>query len=83
VDLSRGRVVVIVVVVGDANYGITVDELRGQQEMVIKPLPESLGALPGVGGATITGDGSVVLILHPASLDELAIDSRSACPTAS
>jgi two-component system chemotaxis sensor kinase CheA len=62
----------MVITVGDVLYGVIVDELKGQQEMVIKPLPGALAHLPGLGGATITGDGSVVLILDPSSLYEQA-----------
>lgn len=69
---TSSRVIVIVVGVGGVTYGITVDELLGQQEMVIKPMPGSLGSLPGLDGATITGDGSVVLILDPQALFERA-----------
>jgi two-component system chemotaxis sensor kinase CheA len=59
---------IVVVAAGSTQYGIRVDELKGQQEVVIKPLPGQFGQLPGLAGATIMGDGSVVLILDPASL---------------
>jgi two-component system, chemotaxis family, sensor kinase CheA len=68
-----GRVPIVVVTTAAATYGIRVDELKGQQEIVIKPLPGQLGQLPGLGGATIMGDGSVVLILDPASLYDFVI----------
>jgi two-component system chemotaxis sensor kinase CheA len=63
-----GRVPIVVVATASTCFGIAVDELKGQQEIVIKPLPSQLGQLPGVAGATIMGDGSVVLILDPASI---------------
>ena len=69
---ESGRIPIMVITAGEALYGVIVDELKGQQEMVIKPLPGALAHLPGLGGATITGDGSVVLILDPNSLYELA-----------
>jgi two-component system chemotaxis sensor kinase CheA len=59
---------VVVVGRGEKRVGITVDHLRGQQEVVIKALdPVVSGSTSGVAGATILGDGRVVLILDVAS----------------
>ncbi|MEI8371708.1 MAG: Hpt domain-containing protein [Planctomycetota bacterium] len=69
-----GRVPIIVVETGTTSYGIRVDELKGQQEIVIKPLPCQFGQLAGLAGATIMGDGSVMLILDPASLYDFAMN---------
>jgi two-component system chemotaxis sensor kinase CheA len=56
---------------GEKRLGLTVDRLRGQQDVVIKALdPVASEAAVGVAGATILGDGSVVLILDVASLFE-------------
>jgi len=54
-----------VVVVGLAHQriGIVVDNLLGQQEIVIKPLSSLLGSVPGVAGSTILGDGRVIMIV--------------------
>ncbi len=56
---------------GDKRVGLVVDKLRGQQEIVIKALDPAVsgGAVP-VAGATIMGDGRVVLILDVAALFE-------------
>ena len=43
--------------------GIVVDNLLGQQEIVIKPLSSLLGSVPGVAGSTILGDGRVIMIV--------------------
>lgn len=59
---------VVVVGLGDKALGLVVDELRGQQEIVIKSLGELLNNLPGIAGATILGDGQVTLILDIGSL---------------
>ncbi len=48
--------------------GLLVDRLRGQQEVVIKALDEYLGDAFGVSGATILGDGRVVLIVDTAKI---------------
>jgi len=43
--------------------GFVVDQVAGQQEIVIKPIDRVLNRIGGVSGATILGDGRVVLIL--------------------
>ncbi len=48
---------------GEKRAGFMVDELFGQQEIVIKSLGNLLGGLPGIMGATMRGDGSIALIL--------------------
>ena len=48
---------------GDSRFGLVVDEVRGREEVVIKPLPKGLRGLPGYAGATLTGDGRLALIL--------------------
>jgi two-component system, chemotaxis family, sensor kinase CheA len=54
----------VVVVEGDGRrYGLFVDDLLGQQQVVIKSLETNYGNVEGVSGATILGDGSVALIL--------------------
>jgi two-component system chemotaxis sensor kinase CheA len=62
---------VVIVGRGDKRVGIVVDRLKGQQEVVIKALdPAVTGEPPVVAGATIMGDGRVVLILDVAALFE-------------
>jgi two-component system chemotaxis sensor kinase CheA len=56
---------------GEKRLGLTVDRLRGQQDVVIKALdPVVSESAVGIAGATILGDGRVVLILDVASLFE-------------
>jgi len=55
---------------GGHEFGFIVDELVGDQEVVIKPVGPALGEVPGVLGATILGDGAVALVLDVASLLE-------------
>lgn len=54
---------VVVVNVGHVQVGLVVDDLIGQEEVVIKPLGAMLQGLPGMAGATITGDGKIAMIL--------------------
>lgn len=65
---ESSEVFVVVVGFGDKALGLIVDELRGQQEVVIKSLGDFLNNLPGIAGATILGDGKVTLILDIGSL---------------
>ena len=59
---------VVIVAVGTKRVGLVVDQLVGQEEVVIKPLGRMLHGTPGMAGATITGDGRIALILDIPSL---------------
>ncbi|MCI7613605.1 MAG: chemotaxis protein CheA [Selenomonadaceae bacterium] len=59
---------VVVVHVGDHKIGIVVDNLIGQQEIVIKTLGKLLSGLKMLAGATILGDGHVAMILDVSAL---------------
>lgn len=54
---------VVVAQVGEERYGFVVREVRGREEIVIKPLGASLRGLAGIAGATVMPDGRVALIL--------------------
>lgn len=56
---------VVVIHDNERRLGVVVDQLLERQEIVIKPLGAYLGDLQGISGATIMGDGSVILILDP------------------
>lgn len=59
---------VVVVGIGEFRVGLVVDELLGQQEIVIKSLGDFLGHINGIAGVTILGDGSVVIIIDVGEL---------------
>ncbi len=59
---------VVIVSVGTQRVGFVVDQLVGQEEVVIKPLGRMLQGTAGMAGATITGDGRIALILDIPSL---------------
>ena len=59
---------VIIVGVGEQRVGLLVDQLMGQEEVVIKSLGEFFEQVQIIAGATIMGDGSVVLILNIATI---------------
>ncbi|MDQ7015339.1 MAG: chemotaxis protein CheA [Gammaproteobacteria bacterium] len=54
---------VIMIQAGNQSIGFVVDQVIGQEEVVIKPLGVFLNGVTGLAGATITGDGNVALIL--------------------
>ncbi|MBX2859390.1 MAG: chemotaxis protein CheA [Cellvibrionaceae bacterium] len=59
---------IVIVSVGTHRVGFVVDQLIGQEEVVIKPLGRMLQGTPGLAGATITGDGTIALILDVPSM---------------
>lgn len=59
---------VVILSVGNQSIGFVVDQLVGQEEVVIKPLGKGLQGTPGISGATITGDGRIALILDVPSM---------------
>ena len=64
------KLFVIIVALGDRKAGLVVDRLIGEQELVIKALDETLVSSELVSGASILGDGRVVLILSIADVVE-------------
>lgn len=64
------EIYVVVVALAEKRIGIVVDKLYGQEEVVIKSLGDYQLGYKGISGATITGDGRVVLIIDIASLIE-------------
>ena len=63
----------LVIVEGDSRKcALMVDELLGQQQVVIKSLGEGIGNLKGISGAAIMGDGNISLILDTPGIMQLA-----------
>lgn len=69
-ELTHG--ILVVVEADGIRCGLFVDELQGQQQVVIKSLEANYHKVPGISGATILGDGSVALILDIPGLIRLA-----------
>ena len=66
------KLFVVVIAMGDRRFGLIVDQLVGEEELVIKALDDHLVATDLVSGASILGDGRVVLILNiPAVISRL------------
>lgn len=62
-DKSKDWQYIVEVGIAEKRFGIKVDDLVGQQEIVIKSLGDYLGKIDGIAGSTIMGDGTVVIIL--------------------
>jgi two-component system chemotaxis sensor kinase CheA len=63
----------VVVRIGNQSVGLLVDDLIGQEEVVIKPLGALLQGIKGLSGATITGNSKIALILDlPGLLESYA-----------
>ncbi|QCO02951.1 chemotaxis protein CheA [Azospirillum argentinense] len=83
-DPTRALVVLVETEDG-SRLGLVVDEVLGQQQVVIKSLEANFRRLDGVAAATILGDGRVALILDVAGLREMSrhMDSRAPRPPSS
>jgi two-component system chemotaxis sensor kinase CheA len=62
---ATGNAFVVVMQVGDTRFGLVVDEVFDTEEIVVKPLTNMLSGLRQYSGATILGDGEVIMILDP------------------
>jgi two-component system chemotaxis sensor kinase CheA len=72
------RTLVVVIEAGHKKVGLVVDELLGQQQVVVKSLEKNLRKVDGLMGATILADGCVAPILDVASISELNLYSLHA-----
>jgi len=72
-----GKIFVLVVAFGERKLGLIVDSLEGEEELVIKALDDLTVTTDLVSGASILGDGRVVLIMNLAAIVERFSKSRS------
>ena len=63
-DLMR----IVILAIGERRIAVLVDEFIGQEQTVVKPLGSYLRRVPGLAGASISGDGRVRLVLDPAGI---------------
>jgi two-component system chemotaxis sensor kinase CheA len=72
-DRKLRKLFILVITVGERKYGLTVDALEGEEELVIKALDDHTFSTDLVNGASILGNGHVVLILNlPAVVEHVA-----------
>ena len=73
VDRKSSKLFVLVITVGEKKFGLIVDALEGEEELVIKALDDQTFVTDLVNGASILGDGKVVLILNlPAVVEHVS-----------
>jgi two-component system chemotaxis sensor kinase CheA len=73
IDRKLAKLFVLVINVGEKKYGLIVDKLEGEEELVIKALDDQTFVTDLVNGASILGDGKIVLILNlPAVVEHVA-----------
>jgi len=78
-DWQEGFLFVVVLGSGNKRVGVVVNQLIGEQEIVIKSLGNYLGQVAGLSGATILGDGSVALIVDARSIIKESGVEEAAC----
>ena len=80
---NGARIPVVILAAAERRMAFAVDELTGEQEVVIKGLGKQLSRVGGVAGATVMGSGEVVLILNVADVIKLGLrgDRRSVLAT--
>ncbi len=77
---KNGEKASVVVKAGDLKACLTVDSLKGQQDIVLKTLGNYLRDARGIAGASILGDGSVTLVLDIPTLLKTTIGDKRFCP---
>ncbi|MDE5681493.1 MAG: Hpt domain-containing protein [Mailhella sp.] len=70
--INNDTISVVILQDNDRRIGLVVNQLLDRQEIVIKPLGMYLNNIQGLSGASIMGDGSVVLILDPHEIYTMA-----------
>jgi two-component system chemotaxis sensor kinase CheA len=76
VQRDNDRIPVVILASAERRTAFAVDELAGEQEVVIKELGKQLSRVGGIAGATVMGSGEIVLILNVADLIKLAMRSE-------
>jgi chemosensory pili system protein ChpA (sensor histidine kinase/response regulator) len=73
VEQSPRRVPRALVLAGPRGHvALLVEDVLGQQDVLVRPLPRAMRRLPGASGVTVLADGTVALILNPVALTDVA-----------
>ncbi len=67
---TQARNAVLLLRSGELRMALHIEELLGRQEAVVKNIGPQLARLPGIAGATVRGNGAVVLILNPLQISQ-------------
>lgn len=74
--INTDEAILVLIETSKTRFALQIDDLIGQQQVVIKSLEQHYRRVPGIAGATIMGDGSVALILDVESLSTLVTDRQ-------
>ena len=75
-QIGQTHILAVILVAADRRMAFVVDELCGEQEIVIKGMGKQLSRVGGIAGATVMGNGDVVLVLNVADLIRLALRGK-------
>ena len=73
---EKKNLFLVVLGVAEKRFGLVVDQLIGNQEIVVKPLGSYVGKIEGFSGATILGDGSVACILDVVGISKMVTNRK-------
>jgi two-component system chemotaxis sensor kinase CheA len=71
-DSDAGDIMLVVIGEGERQLGLAVNQVLGEEDVVIKSIADNYRNVSGVAGASILGDGRISLILDPPTLIEMA-----------
>jgi two-component system, chemotaxis family, sensor kinase CheA len=71
-EAPSDNVMLVIIGEGDRQIGLVVDEVLGEEDVVIKSIADNYRNIAGIAGASILGDGRISLILDPPALMEMA-----------
>ena len=74
---TTNQLMVVIIQVAEKQLGLVVDNLVGEQEIVVQSLGKQLVKVGGIAGATVLGTGEVILVLHLPDLVSLAVKTIS------
>ncbi|HUL83685.1 MAG TPA: Hpt domain-containing protein [Gammaproteobacteria bacterium] len=79
---DENAVSLVLIRAGESSTALLTDSLEGSREIVVKTLGPHIASVPGVTGATILGDGRVIMILDPGTLVRAQRAAEPAAPVA-
>lgn len=79
---TPARLTLVVLSSERGSFGLAVDRVHAQREIVVRPVADPLVRVPGVAGATELGDGRPVLILDPLALGQVVLRPEGETPPA-
>ena len=76
VEIGNQSLSLLMIAAGEQSAAVRVADIKGHQEIVLKPVGPQISSIPGILGGTIMGDGQVIVLLDMAPLIEGALTNR-------